>query len=183
MLFRSQEMEQGVLNLERNPTDAAAIDTVFRVFHTFKGNAGVLKLVVLQRLTHDLESVLDAARKGQLVLDRDAIGLILTGGDVLRRYVDEALRQVGGEKRGRTIPLPIPAVTAGVKSTLRARGQPTAVVAPAPATAPVASAVESSPVEPSPPPAAAAVVEKPADAPSIPPSVPSPRAEIGRAHV
>jgi two-component system chemotaxis sensor kinase CheA len=117
-----REMEQGVLTLERSPTDTASIDTVFRVFHTFKGNAGVLKLVVLQRLTHELESVLDAARRGQLRLGREAIDLILAGGDLLRRYVDESLLQLGGQERGRSIPLPIPALTARVKSLLRGGG-------------------------------------------------------------
>jgi two-component system chemotaxis sensor kinase CheA len=126
-----QEMEQGVLALERNPADAASIDTVFRVFHTFKGNAGVLKLVVLQRLTHELESVLDAARRGQLMLDREAIDLILAGGDVLRRYVEESLLQVAGQARGRSIPLPIAAITARVKALLRSGGRPATPVVPA----------------------------------------------------
>jgi two-component system chemotaxis sensor kinase CheA len=167
-----QEMEQGVLTLERNPADAASIDTVFRVFHTFKGNAGVLNLVVLQRLTHELESVLDAARRGQLRLDREAIGLILAGGDVLRRYVDESLRQVAGEQRGRSIRLPIPALTDRVKALLRGEGAglaatPTAVAPPAPP-----RSLEPLPVKPaeaSPPPA---VFEAP------PAAAPPPTAEL-----
>jgi two-component system chemotaxis sensor kinase CheA len=153
-----QEMEQGVLTLERSPTDATSIDTVFRVFHSFKGNAGVLKLGVLQRLTHELESVLDTARRGQLRLDREAIDLILAGGDVLRRYVDESVRQLGGVQRGRSIPLPIPAVTARVKTLLRSRGSsPAKTGAPAPPTE----------VPPSAPPSSTAVEARPA-APKAP---------------
>jgi two-component system chemotaxis sensor kinase CheA len=153
-----QEMEQGVLTLERSPTDATSIDTVFRVFHSFKGNAGVLKLGVLQRLTHELESVLDTARRGHLRLDREAIDLILAGGDVLRRYVDESVRQLGGVQRGRSIPLPIPAVTARVKTLLRSRGSsPAKTGAPAPPTE----------VPPSAPPSSTAVEARPA-APTAP---------------
>lgn len=153
-----QEMEQGVLTLERSPTDATSIDTVFRVFHSFKGNAGVLKLGVLQRLTHELESVLDTARRGQLRLDREAIDLILAGGDVLQRYVDESVRQLGGVQRGRSIPLPIPAVTARVKTLLRSRGSsPAKTGAPAPPTE----------VPPSAPPSSTAVEARPA-APKAP---------------
>jgi len=147
-----QEMEQGVLTLERSPTDATSIDTVFRVFHSFKGNAGVLKLGVLQRLTHELESVLDTARRGQLRLDREAIDLILAGGDVLRRYVDESVRQLGGVQRGRSIPLPIPAVTARVKTLLRSGGsRPAQTETPAlptevpPSAPPSSTAVEARP--------------------------------------
>lgn len=55
-----QDIEQGVLVLEENPNESTTIDTVFRAFHTFKGNAGVMNFVVLQRLTHELESLLDA---------------------------------------------------------------------------------------------------------------------------
>jgi two-component system chemotaxis sensor kinase CheA len=126
-----QEVEQGVLALERNPADAASIDVVFRVFHTFKGNAGVLKLVVLQRLTHELESVLDAARRGRLALDREAIDLILSGADVLRRYVGEVLAQLSGHDRGRSIPLPVPDLIARVQSLLgeRPTAHPTAQTA------------------------------------------------------
>jgi two-component system chemotaxis sensor kinase CheA len=144
-----QEVEQGVLVLERNPADAPSIDVVFRVFHTFKGNAGVLKLGVLQRLTHELESVLDAARRGKLELGREAIDLILAGADVLRRYVAEILAQLAGHDRGRSIPLPIPDLIARVQRLLHDRG-PTAAAAARPAApAPVApSAVPQPPSTP-----------------------------------
>ena len=164
-----QEVEQGVLALERNPADAASIDVVFRVFHTFKGNAGVLKLVVLQRLTHELESVLDAARRGRLAIDREAIDLILAGADVLRRYVTEALAQLSGHERGRSIPLPVPDLIARVQKLLGDR-PPTPPAAQAPA-APSAARADAPQVSPP-------VVVTPAPvAASIPaPAVPAPTA-------
>jgi two-component system chemotaxis sensor kinase CheA len=158
-----QEVEQGVLVLERNPADAASIDVVFRVFHTFKGNAGVLKLVVLQRLTHELESVLDAARRGKLVLDRAAIDLILAGADVLRRYVTEVLSQLAGHDRGRSIPLPVPDLIARVQRLLgqatgaaaTAKPTPAVVPAPAPAAIPAPAPLPSPAPAPAPPSVAA----------------------------
>lgn len=154
-----QEVEQGVLALERNPADSASIDVVFRVFHTFKGNAGVLKLVVLQRLTHELESVLDAARRGQLTLGRDAIDLILAGADVLRRYVGEVLGQLSGKDRGRSIPLPVPDLIARVQGLLRDRSSVTAVAAK-PAAVALAPAPDASAPVPDPPiPAPAATTQ------------------------
>jgi two-component system chemotaxis sensor kinase CheA len=134
-----QEVEQAVLVLERNPADKAMIDTVFRVFHTFKGNAGVIKLAVLQRLTHELESLLDAARRGKAQLGRDAIDVILEGADVLRRYVGEMLGQISGVEKGRTIPLPIPALIARVDRLLH--GGPAVPAAAAVSVAPPAPAV------------------------------------------
>ena len=41
-----RDVEQGVLVLERQPDDADTIATVFRAFHTLKGNAAVMKMVV-----------------------------------------------------------------------------------------------------------------------------------------
>ena len=145
-----QEVEQGVLVLERNPADAASIDVVFRVFHTFKGNAGVLKLVVLQRLTHELESVLDAARRGKLVLGREAIDLILAGADVLRRYVAEILAQLAGHDRGRSIPLPRPDLIERVQRLLSDRS---------PALGAAAKPAVSTPA-PAPPPAPAHAAQR-----------------------
>ena len=112
------EIEAGVLVLERAPDDSTTLGTVFRGFHTLKGNAAVMKLVVLQRLTHELESLLDAARRGRRPLDRPAIEVILAGADVVSRYVAETLRQLDGHDPGRTILLPIPAVIGAVHTVL-----------------------------------------------------------------
>ena len=171
-----QEVEQGVLALERNPADAASIDVVFRVFHTFKGNAGVLKLVVLQRLTHELESVLDAARRGRLALDREAIDLILAGADVLRRYVGELLAQLAGHDRGRSIPLPVPDLIARVQSLLGDRPPAPPVTQPA-AAAPASQADAPQvpqPVVVAPAAVAASVPESAAPAPTAANSGPAP---------
>ncbi|MGI9176573.1 MAG: chemotaxis protein CheA [Pirellulales bacterium] len=178
-----QEVEQGVLALERNPADSASIDVVFRVFHTFKGNAGVLKLVVLQRLTHELESVLDAARRGKLSLGRDAIDLILAGADVLRRYVGEVLAQLSGHDRGRSIPLPIPELIARVQRLLSDRppvpavaAKPAAAVPPSPPSPPPATPRPPEPLAVIIPPASespASVSESPAPAPPAATAAPS----------
>ncbi len=49
-----QTIEQGVLLLEENPSDAGTINSIFRAFHTFKGGAGLLHLDALRDLAHDL---------------------------------------------------------------------------------------------------------------------------------
>lgn len=146
-----QEIEQGVLALEKNPRDEAALNTLFRAFHTFKGNVGVMKLVVLQQLTHELESLLDAARRGTFHLARDSFDVVLAGADVLKRYVEELTKALDGSGGKVTIPLPIPRIIAHLRALL-ARGrsaaptvqsQPTitsdAVAAPAAAPRPPAA--------------------------------------------
>lgn len=141
-----RDIEQGVLTLEDTPDDTDTLATVFRAFHTFKGNAAVMKLVVLQRLAHELESLLDAARRGIRPLTRSAIDVILAGADIFSKYVAEAVRQLDGHDVGRSIPLPIPAVVSRVRALLSGEagvatppGSPSS--APPPAPQPAASVV------------------------------------------
>ena len=136
-----QDVEQGVLTLESNAQDQSTIDTVFRAFHTFKGNSSMLKLAVLQRLAHELESLLDQVRRGKMALTRESIDLILKGSDVIRQYVDEMSRQLGGVNRGRTIRLPVQRIIADVHALLA--GKPSTPAMPA---TPAPPAVAASPV-------------------------------------
>jgi two-component system chemotaxis sensor kinase CheA len=151
-----QEIEQGILVLEASPTDADTLATVFRAFHTLKGNAAVMKLVVLQRLTHELESLLDAARRGGRPLDRDAIDAVLTGADIVAAYVAETVRQLDGLDTGRAIPLPVQGAIDQVHRILES---------------PAASA------PPAPPPGTVPLPGKTSRTPAPPPTAPSPRAE------
>jgi two-component system chemotaxis sensor kinase CheA len=89
-------VEQGVLVLENHPADAETLNTIFRAFHTFKGGAGFLNLIPVNRLAHAFESLLDQARQGWLAIDAPVIELILRGRDVLKQFLDEIDGQLGG---------------------------------------------------------------------------------------
>ncbi|MEN9470244.1 MAG: hypothetical protein RL630_1977, partial [Verrucomicrobiota bacterium] len=91
-------IEQGVLVLEDQPDDAAMLSSIFRAFHTFKGASGFLRLMPVNRLSHELENLLDLARSGKLVLNPFVIDLILEGRDVLKKFTDELQLQLSGEK-------------------------------------------------------------------------------------
>ena len=161
-----QDIEQGVLVLETDPSDATTINTLFRAFHTFKGNLGVMKLVVLQQLTHELESLLDAARRGTFQLDRESFDVILAGEDVLKRYVEELSKLLGSPDQKTTIPLPIPRLIAKVRGLLAEGRSAAPAAAPTPPAKPAAPAA----VKPQPVAAPAAVAtEKVAAAPVKPP--------------
>ncbi|MFM1997312.1 MAG: hypothetical protein RLZZ111_1699 [Planctomycetota bacterium] len=170
-----QDIEQGVLVLEERPQDKDTLATVFRAFHTFKGNASVMKLAVVQRLAHELESLLDAARRGTLTLDRAAIDTILAGADVLRRFVAELAAQIEGHDAGRSISLPVDAVIRAARGLLAggagpavANAAPSAASAAAPQAAPSPSASAlAAPIA-----AAAPVTAAPAAESSVPAAVP-----------
>ena len=63
------ELTQGLLALEKSPDDADLINSLFRAAHNIKGAAGAAGLVVMSRLTHVMETVLDAMRGGSIRLD------------------------------------------------------------------------------------------------------------------
>jgi two-component system chemotaxis sensor kinase CheA len=116
-----RDIEQGVLVLEERPDDPETLNTVFRAFHTFKGNAGMLKLVVLQRVAHELESLLDSARRGHLRLGRPEIDVVLAGADIFSRYVAAVVDRLDGRSAAEHVSLPVPAVLAGVQAVLTDR--------------------------------------------------------------
>lgn len=81
-------VEEKILALEEDPTDMETIHALFRTFHSMKGSAGFLNLEVLGKLAHETENLLDRARNGELLLDTDSIGLLLTSIDLARGLND-----------------------------------------------------------------------------------------------
>lgn len=98
-----EQVEQGVLVLEENPQHKDTLNQVFRAFHTFKGGAGFLGIDPIKHLAHQLESLLDAARRDQLSIGREVIEVILAGGDALKQYVNAIDLQLKGQGYGQAI--------------------------------------------------------------------------------
>jgi len=160
-------IEQGVLVLENRPADAETLNTVFRAFHTFKGGAGFLNLIPINRLAHILESLLDLARQGKLAIDSQVIELILRGRDTLKQFLDEIEGQLNGTKPSATILIPTEAQKAEVAALIEktSGGAPAAVAAPktaAPVPPPAPEIVP--PISPAP---AVPAVVKPEPAPAL----------------
>ncbi len=167
-----RDIEQGVLVLEANREDPDTLATVFRAFHTFKGNAAVMKLAELHLLAHEVESLLDAARRGGRSLDRDAIDVILAAADCFARFVDEMARQIEGIGTGRSLSLPVPAIIEAVTTILAAAPAPQAARGQAPEPLPsprTTVAVEQAAAPPPPPPA-----PPPGPEPTTPPAPAAP---------
>ena len=60
-----ETLEQCLMKLERTPSDAEAIHTIFRAAHTLKGNAATVALDAVVELGHRIEDLLHALREGQ----------------------------------------------------------------------------------------------------------------------
>jgi two-component system chemotaxis sensor kinase CheA len=177
-----QDIEQGVLVLEEKPGDKNTINSIFRAFHTFKGGAGFLHLAALGELAHELETLLDAVRKGELSINREIIDSILAGGDALKLFTREIGDQLDGINPGAPISVPTQHILKRVRAALRGEA-PAAAVAVAKAAEPVPPAVVAEVPAPSPLPAAApAPVPVPvpvaAPAPVVPVAAPQPVATL-----
>jgi two-component system chemotaxis sensor kinase CheA len=88
-LAESQELlaiaEESILRLEKSPLDSDLLDTAFRAFHSFKGNCGIMGFADLQRLSHQVESVLDRVRVQHLVMNSGMHSLLLSCFDFIRK--------------------------------------------------------------------------------------------------
>ena len=93
-----EAIEQQVLSLESDPSDTDALNTLFRAFHSLKGNAGFIDLTPIAELAHALESLLDAARDGRLEVSAEVADLILAGRDTLSECVDKVEGQMLGQE-------------------------------------------------------------------------------------
>jgi len=83
-------MEQSILELELHPGDSEAIQSIFRVVHTMKGNASLLEIEGLLAFTHAAEDLLDLLRNGKLSVTPEIVTLLLDVVDVLRQMVAAA---------------------------------------------------------------------------------------------
>ncbi|ELZ00495.1 ATP-binding protein [Natrialba asiatica] len=86
---RITELNNALLTLERNPDDEAAMDKIFRIAHTLKGNCGAAGLESASNLAHAIEDVLDAVRRNRLTVSPELMDAIFDAVDELERMVEE----------------------------------------------------------------------------------------------
>ena len=87
------DVESKILQLEENPEDADIINGIFRPIHSMKGSAGFLGLKDIGKVSHELETLLDEARKAKLKVTSEIIEILYEGVDILKK-----LREIVGNK-------------------------------------------------------------------------------------
>ncbi|UFS56819.1 chemotaxis protein CheA [Comamonadaceae bacterium M7527] len=138
------DIEQGLLTLESTPDDHDVLNAIFRAFHTFKGGAGMLKLLPIQHLAHQLESILDKARKGLLTVDSNVVSLVLQASDGVDQAVRDILQALDSGEQQSFIAFDAHAVLDNVARVLR--GDNVVVTAAAQVTQPDHDAPSAEPV-------------------------------------
>lgn len=84
-------LDDGLLRLEKSPADPQLLEDVFRESHSLKGAARMLGLSRIEAAAHELESIFNAARKGEAPLTPESIEHMNAGLADLRQQVQAAL--------------------------------------------------------------------------------------------
>lgn len=85
-----EALEQLLLQLEDRPGDRDLLDALFRCAHTVKGSAGIFGLEQVVAFTHNVETLLDRLREGQVSLTPALSTLLLQANDQIRQLVAAA---------------------------------------------------------------------------------------------
>ena len=86
---RITELNNALLTLERDPNDEEAIENIFRIAHTLKGNCGAMGLDSASDLAHAIEDLLDAVRGDEIDVTPELMDVVFDGVDELETMVDE----------------------------------------------------------------------------------------------
>jgi two-component system chemotaxis sensor kinase CheA len=100
VMFLEEAAEQletlsgGLLRMERDASDRALLQAVFRAAHTLKGSSATIGHHRMASLTHAMESVLDNIRHDKLAVTSAVIDSLLAGVDVLNILNEEVSTRV-----------------------------------------------------------------------------------------
>ncbi len=86
-----QNMNDILLELEKNPSNHDLINEIFRVAHTLKGMSGTMGFTNMANLTHDMENVLQAIRNDEIEVSEEIIDLLFECFDALDTSVNHII--------------------------------------------------------------------------------------------
>lgn len=88
------DVESKILELENNPEDVDLINDIFRPIHSMKGSAGFLGLQDIGKVSHELETILDEARKAKIIITSEIIEVLYEGVDILKKLRESIAKKV-----------------------------------------------------------------------------------------
>ncbi|MFC3848107.1 chemotaxis protein CheW [Helicobacter baculiformis] len=92
----NEQLDQDLVELEHTPQDLDLLNRIFRVAHTIKGSSSFLNLDTLTHLTHNMEDVLNRARKNELQITPDIMDVVLRSVDMMKTLL-VTIRNTGSD--------------------------------------------------------------------------------------
>ncbi|MFC7685398.1 chemotaxis protein CheW [Ureibacillus sp. GCM10028918] len=93
-----QACSDNLLELEKNPTDLAIVNEIFRSAHTLKGMSATMGYEDLADLTHKMENVLDAIRNEKIQVNAEILDVVFESVDHLEEMVMDIADGGDGKK-------------------------------------------------------------------------------------
>ncbi len=87
------DVDNKLVDLEKNPSDHALLNDIFRGFHTIKGGAGFLSAHELVNLCHLTENLFDKLRNSEIKLTQELMDVIMAATRNVRHMFDELGQQ------------------------------------------------------------------------------------------
>ena len=91
------QLETSLLKLESSPNDGDLIEQIFRIMHTLKGNSAMFGFSQIDKFTHQLETIYDLIRSGEMMVSMELVNLTLASVDHIGNLLeqeDELSKQV-----------------------------------------------------------------------------------------
>ena len=122
-------MNHALLELERaGGTGGVAagepVSAIFRAVHTIKGMSATMGYAAIAELSHELESLLDAVRRGALHVSPELMDLLFQSADILEQAIEDVVQ-------GRDAPAGATVLLGRLRTFARASGSTVAIPAPA----------------------------------------------------
>jgi two-component system chemotaxis sensor kinase CheA len=83
-----EQLEQGLLDLEQNPSDADLVNSVFRALHTIKGSGAMFGFTDVAAFVHEFETAFDKVRKGLSPITPELVAVALDAKDHVHHLIE-----------------------------------------------------------------------------------------------
>ncbi len=82
-----QNLNKGLLSLEKDPTDSSLIDELFRAAHTLKGSAAMMGFQGISDVAHKAEDMLGQFRSGAIPILKETMNYLFDSVDAIKLMV------------------------------------------------------------------------------------------------
>ena len=83
-----QNLNKGLLSLEKSPSDMDLIDELFRAAHTLKGSSAMMGFQGISDVAHTAEDMLSQFRSGTLPIRKETLNFLFDSVDAIKLMVD-----------------------------------------------------------------------------------------------
>jgi len=110
-----QNINENLLELEKEPTNLAIVNEIFRSAHTLKGMSATMGYEDLASLTHQMENVLDAIRNNKISVSSSILDVVFQSIDDLEAMVESISTGGDGKRDVKEVVLKLAAIEKGTE--------------------------------------------------------------------